>query len=238
MRQRDRDAGRRRLVAGNPPRLWPRHDHRASSASRAARSASSPTIRCILAARSTASAADKAARFMQLCDAHDVPLLSCTTPPATWSARSGEDRAGPPLLPLPIWSAPMSRCRCSSVMTRKSYGLGKLAMTGGGFHAVGMFARLVANRRVRRHGSGRARSSSAAARNSRPSKIRPSGWRPTSAWSRTSTKAARRSTPAVCSNVDDVIDPAETRRWIVAGLRSVPPTPVREGKRRPCVDGW
>jgi hypothetical protein len=35
-----------------------------------------------------------------------------------------------------------------------------------------------------------------------------------------------------------VIDPAETRRWIVAGLRSLPPQPVREGKRRPCVDGW
>jgi acetyl-CoA carboxylase carboxyltransferase component len=38
--------------------------------------------------------------------------------------------------------------------------------------------------------------------------------------------------------VDEVIDPAETRRWIVAGLRSLPPQPVREGKRRPCVDGW
>jgi len=38
--------------------------------------------------------------------------------------------------------------------------------------------------------------------------------------------------------VDEVIDPAETRRWIVAGLRSLPPSPVREGKRRPCVDGW
>jgi len=38
--------------------------------------------------------------------------------------------------------------------------------------------------------------------------------------------------------VDDVIDPAETRRWIVAGLRSVPPAPVRHGKKRACVDGW
>lgn len=38
--------------------------------------------------------------------------------------------------------------------------------------------------------------------------------------------------------VDEVIDPAETRRWLIAGLRSLPPAPVREGKRRPCVDGW
>ena len=43
---------------------------------------------------------------------------------------------------------------------------------------------------------------------------------------------------AVGYAVDDVIDPAETRRWVVAGLRSVPPPLPREGKKRPCVDGW
>ena len=38
--------------------------------------------------------------------------------------------------------------------------------------------------------------------------------------------------------VDDVIDPAETRRWITAGLRSVPPPLPRRGKKRAFVDGW
>ena len=38
--------------------------------------------------------------------------------------------------------------------------------------------------------------------------------------------------------VDDVIDPAETRRWIVAGSRSEPPALLHDGKKRPCVDGW
>ena len=38
--------------------------------------------------------------------------------------------------------------------------------------------------------------------------------------------------------VDDVIDPAETRKWVVAGLRAMPPTPHREGKKRACVDAW
>ena len=38
--------------------------------------------------------------------------------------------------------------------------------------------------------------------------------------------------------VDDVIDPAETRKWIVAGLRAMPPTPKREGKKRAWVDAW
>ena len=38
--------------------------------------------------------------------------------------------------------------------------------------------------------------------------------------------------------IDDVIDPAESRDWIVAGLRSLPPTPPRTKKKRPYVDTW
>jgi len=38
--------------------------------------------------------------------------------------------------------------------------------------------------------------------------------------------------------IDNVIDPAETRRWIMAGLRSVPKPQARTGKKRPCIDTW
>ncbi|TMA51109.1 MAG: carbamoyl-phosphate synthase large subunit, partial [Deltaproteobacteria bacterium] len=38
--------------------------------------------------------------------------------------------------------------------------------------------------------------------------------------------------------LDDVIDPAESRRWILTALRSAPPPPPRTGKKRPCVDTW
>jgi len=38
--------------------------------------------------------------------------------------------------------------------------------------------------------------------------------------------------------IDDVIDPAETRKWLLSGLRSVPPVEPRTGKKRPFVDGW
>lgn len=38
--------------------------------------------------------------------------------------------------------------------------------------------------------------------------------------------------------LDNVIDPADTREWIMAGLRSVPPVPKREGKKRPWIDTW
>jgi hypothetical protein len=29
-----------------------------------------------------------------------------------------------------------------------------------------------------------------------------------------------------------------TRRWIMAGLRSVPKPPTRTAKKRPCIDTW
>jgi acetyl-CoA carboxylase carboxyltransferase component len=38
--------------------------------------------------------------------------------------------------------------------------------------------------------------------------------------------------------LDDVIDPADTRKWISRGLKSIPQTPRREGKKRPNVDTW
>jgi acetyl-CoA carboxylase carboxyltransferase component len=43
---------------------------------------------------------------------------------------------------------------------------------------------------------------------------------------------------STCFEIDDVIDPAESRRWIVSALESAPPVPVRVGKKRPCIDTW
>ena len=38
--------------------------------------------------------------------------------------------------------------------------------------------------------------------------------------------------------IDDVIDPADTRRWILAILESAPAPIPREGKKRPNIDTW
>jgi acetyl-CoA carboxylase carboxyltransferase component len=37
---------------------------------------------------------------------------------------------------------------------------------------------------------------------------------------------------------DEVIDPAESRGWILTALKSGPPLTARTGKKRPCVDTW
>jgi acetyl-CoA carboxylase carboxyltransferase component len=38
--------------------------------------------------------------------------------------------------------------------------------------------------------------------------------------------------------IDDVIDPAETRARLVTALGALPPPPPRRGRKRPCVDSW
>ena len=43
---------------------------------------------------------------------------------------------------------------------------------------------------------------------------------------------------AAVLEIDQVIDPAETRRWISGGLKSWPKPPERQGRKRPCVDAW
>jgi len=43
---------------------------------------------------------------------------------------------------------------------------------------------------------------------------------------------------ASCLEIDNVIDPADTRRWIMQGLRSQPERRLRTTKKRPNIDGW
>jgi acetyl-CoA carboxylase carboxyltransferase component len=43
---------------------------------------------------------------------------------------------------------------------------------------------------------------------------------------------------ASAMEIDDVIDPLDTRRWIAQGLRSVPTSSQRGGRRRPFIDTW
>ncbi len=49
---------------------------------------------------------------------------------------------------------------------------------------------------------------------------------------------ARAVNAAVGGGLDDVIDPAETRRWIVNSMKRLPPVAPREGKKYPYVDTW
>jgi acetyl-CoA carboxylase carboxyltransferase component len=39
-------------------------------------------------------------------------------------------------------------------------------------------------------------------------------------------------------SIDDVIDPAATRKWIAAGFRTCPKPEPRAGKKHPYIDTW
>jgi len=82
-----------------------------------------------------ADAADKAARFMQLCNAHSLPILSLVDTPGFMVGPDIEARAQVRHVSRMFVAAAHLRVSFMSVVLRKGYGLGAMAMTAGGFHA-------------------------------------------------------------------------------------------------------
>ena len=66
-----------------------------------------------------------------------------------------------------------------------------------------------------------------------PTRARPS----TSGWWRAYENGKALNT-ATYFEIDDVIDPLDSRRRIVNALRAAPPLPHRDGKKRPFIDTW
>ena len=116
--------------------------------------------------------ADKAARFMQLCDAFDIPILVlCDTPGIMVGPEVEKTGARAPLQPAVRHRRQPHRCPMFTIVLRKGYGLGAQAMAGGSFKAPFVVRRL-ADRRVRRHGPRGRGASSATATSSRRSTTR------------------------------------------------------------------
>jgi acetyl-CoA carboxylase carboxyltransferase component len=82
-----------------------------------------------------ADAADKAARFMQLCNAHGLPLLSLVDTPGFMVGPEMEQQAQVRHVSRMFIAAAHLRVPYFSVVLRKGYGLGAMAMTAGGFHS-------------------------------------------------------------------------------------------------------
>jgi acetyl-CoA carboxylase carboxyltransferase component len=79
-------------------------------------------------------AADKAARFLQLCNAHGLPLVSLVDTPGFMVGPEIEARAQVRHVSRMFVAAAHLRVPLLAVVLRKGYGLGAMAMTGGGFH--------------------------------------------------------------------------------------------------------
>ena len=82
-----------------------------------------------------ADAADKAARFMQLCSVHGLPLVSLIDTPGFMVGPDIEQQAQVRHVSRMFVAAAHLRVPFFGVVLRKGYGLGAMAMAAGGFHA-------------------------------------------------------------------------------------------------------
>ena len=192
-----------------------------------------------LAGAVDAAGADKSARFMQLCDAFDLPLvLLCDTP----GFMVGPDAEREALVRhagrLFVTGASLT-VPYMTVVLRKGYGLGAQAMAGGSFHAplftvawpTGELGGMGLEGAVR---LGFRRELDAVADLTE----REAMFESMVARAYEHGKALN---VASVFEIDDVIDPADTRARIVHALDSCPPTPTwahRPDKKRPFVDTW
>jgi acetyl-CoA carboxylase carboxyltransferase component len=183
-----------------------------------------------------ATAADKAARFLQLCDAFDLPVLSlCDTPGNMVGPEAERTALVRHCCRLYVTGANMT-VPVFSVVMRKAYGLGAQGMVGGSFH-LPMFsvawptAELGPMNLEGAVKLGFRKELEAiedpAMRRARFDEMVAEAY-----------EKGKALYAATLFEIDDVIDPADTRRWISAGLRSLPPKAPREGKKVPRIDTW
>ena len=180
--------------------------------------------------------ADKGARFLQLCDAFDLPVLSLCDCPGIMVGPESEKtalvrHAGRMFVVGANIDVPIM-----TIVIRKAYGLGAQAMAGGSFRAplftvtwpTGEFGGMGLEGAVK---LGYRKELQAIAD---PAE-RKAAYEEMVANMYERGKAVN---TASQFELDDVIDPADSRKWIAAALRAVPPPTRRTGKKRPNVDTW
>ena len=180
--------------------------------------------------------ADKGARFLQLCDAFDIPVLSLMDCPGIMVGPDHEKTA------LVRHCARMFNTGANlsvpmfGVVVRKAYGLGVQAMCGAsslvGFFTVGWPTAEFAGMNIEGAVKLGYRKELAAIED--PEERRLEFERRVEA----SYERAKAVNAAAGGGLDDVIDPAETRSWITESMKRLPPTPPRTGKKRPYIDTW
>ncbi len=179
--------------------------------------------------------ADKAARFIQLCDAHGLPIVSLVDTPGMMVGPDIEETALVRHCSRLFVNGANISVPMVSVVLRKSYGLGAQAMMGGStkaplaclawptgeFGGMGLegYARLGYRKEIEAAGTPEEQEQ---VFREIVDRLYENG------------KAL---SIASWFEIDDVIDPADTRRW-VATLLLTAPVPERGSARRPNIDTW
>ncbi|TIH07712.1 carboxyl transferase domain-containing protein [Pseudomonas leptonychotis] len=182
-----------------------------------------------------AAAGDKAARFMQLCDAFDIPLLSLCDTPGFMVGPDAEKQATVRHVSRMFIAAASLTVPFFTVVLRKGYGLGAQAMAAGSFHSPlftiawpsAEFGAMGLEGAVR---LGFAKELAALEDPTERQHL----------FDKLVAKAYQNGkgiNMASFLEIDAVIDPVETRAWLLRGLNAAPRPAPREGKKR-AIDTW
>jgi acetyl-CoA carboxylase carboxyltransferase component len=179
-----------------------------------------------------ADAADKAARFLRLCDAHGLPVVSLCDTPGFMVGPDAERTATVRHFSRMFVVGAHLRVPLCAIVLRKAYGLGAMAMAGGSLKVplatvawpTGEFGGMGLEGAVK---LGFARELAAitdpVARQSTLDQMIAAAY-----------EHGKALNAASMFEIDDVIDPVVTREWITAALADVPLVEAR----RPFVDTW
>ncbi len=180
-----------------------------------------------------ADAADKCARFMQLCNAHRLPIVSFVDTPGFMVGPEVETKAQVRHVSRMFIAAAHLRVPLLAVVLRKGYGLGAMAMTAGGFAAsvftiawpTGEFGGMGLEGAVK---LGYRKELDAA----------PQGPEREALYDKLVAKQYEMGSAinmATHLEIDAVIDPAQTRDWILRGLQS---SKIAAATHALSIDAW
>jgi acetyl-CoA carboxylase carboxyltransferase component len=180
--------------------------------------------------------ADKASRFIGLCDAFDIPIVSLCDTPGFMVGPEAEKTAQVRHFGRMFVTAASITVPWITVVLRKGYGLGAQAMAGGSFHAntmsiswpTGEFGGMGLEGAVRLGYRKELESiTDDVERAALEAKLIASSYERGNALNMASHV-----------EIDDVIDPAETRARILSIIGRETSWRQRTGKKRPMVDTW
>ena len=182
-----------------------------------------------------ADAADKCARFMQLCDAYDLPLLFLCDTPGFMVGPDAEQTALVRHVSRMFVTGANVTVPFGTIVLRKGYGLGSQAMAGGSFKAplftiawpTGEFGGMGLEGAVQ---LGFRKELEAIEDADERERV----YQDMVARAYQQGKALN---TATYFEIDDVIDPADSRRWITT-LLTAAPRPPRTGKKHAFIDTW
>ncbi|MFD4674954.1 carboxyl transferase domain-containing protein [Lentzea sp. NPDC058450] len=181
-----------------------------------------------------ADAADKCARFLQLADAFDLPVVSLTDTPGFMVGPEAERTATVRHLTRMVVTGANLTVPFGLVVLRKAYGLGAQAMAAGSLKVpqfaiswpTGEFGPMGLEGAIK---LGFKKELDAI----QDPEERRRRYEQMVAMAYEHGKALN---VASVFEIDDVIDPADTRRWIATAL--APSASRRQGKKRPFIDTW